>query len=329
LLLTVVIRLIGPAGAQNVSVTPVVALRDWIANETPHGAPSGGVFSPDGSLEVHLGPKAFEDGLYVKVVATGVDTLILRDVMGYKAFDDMVFSPDGSHIAFRACPPLGADCGSPLIYSIRIDGEDIKAIARTTYDAEARAEYRVSTPSYSPDGNQVLLDVEEIEDVGQVVDGMRSAPRWSHHVGVAPANGTKQVPEILANGKPYFWSSDGRSIYYAGKDGAFRLELYTKTSVPVGRQSYAYRVVGRLPNSDMAFVQKGDDQEITIIALDGALVSEEMLSLASRISNKDSVGRVLLGIDAGGRHQLAIRYGRGSSRRGALGEHVEIISAPQ
>jgi hypothetical protein len=117
----------------------VVVSTSVIAQEAPENCPelpqyrsqvpakvnSSGVISPDGSVEAHLGPAAFEDGLYVKNLATGEDKLILDSIDNYKLFSELSFSADGKRLLFSACPPAGASCPGKRIYSVQIDGSDL------------------------------------------------------------------------------------------------------------------------------------------------------------------------------------------------------------
>jgi hypothetical protein len=113
--------------AQQNTAKPLTIIREWTNNESSRfgvrlGGFSSGIISSSGSLEVHLGPRQFRDGLYVKNLLTGEDKLIVKNANGFEEFDNLSFSPDGTRIMFHACPPVGAGCDSPTVDTVNIDG---------------------------------------------------------------------------------------------------------------------------------------------------------------------------------------------------------------
>jgi Tol biopolymer transport system component len=163
--------------------------------------------------------------LYVKNLLTGEDKLIVKNANGFEEFDNLSFSPDGTRIMFHACPPVGAGCDSPTVDTVNIDGSDLKIIADSYYDDTSDTDYRPESPVYSPDGSEVLMELLGVHE-GTSEDGEPPVPpSITRYVGLVTAAGERQAARRLVEGKPLFWSTDGRSIYYDGKSGLARIDV--------------------------------------------------------------------------------------------------------
>jgi hypothetical protein len=298
------------AESQDHAVKPLDIIREWDSDGTPEGKPGSGTISPNGTLEVHLGPRAFEDGLYISNLSDGSERKILESVGGYKLFDSAVFSPDGSHIAIRACPPLGADCGAPAIFTLRVDGEEVTKVSESRYDKSTRTEYRVGSPTFSPDGLKLMLDVEAVKESETLDENGNRFPRtWAHFVGIVSVSDSSQEPALVAQGKPLFWSVDGSEVYFTGKGGLAKLSLYDKRPLLIESGSCPFRPLGRIPNVNGAFVQCIKDRSIRAVMFDGSIPSERWQEIAAAIPRIDNKGRVIASVEGAGPRQLSIRFG--------------------
>lgn len=123
------------------------------------GNVSGPLYSPDGARIVFShGPKSFRDPLHLYIInADGSD--IRQITFGDYADAQPIFSPDGRRIYFVRSRKFGRS--SPLvpeswrgmdIYSIKPDGTDLKAVTNEKF-------YKISAPSFSPDGEEFLLQI--------------------------------------------------------------------------------------------------------------------------------------------------------------------------
>lgn len=315
-----------PAVAQRNAARSLTVISEWRANGTPGGGFNMGIISPDGSLEAHLGPREFEDGLYIKNLLTGEDKLIVTEADGYEIFDDVTFSPDGAHVMFHACPAVGANCGSPAIYTVGVEGSDLTKIADSDYVEETAIDYLPESPVYSPDGQNVLIELWGVHEEPDE-DGHTVPPAITSYVGLVSATGEPQIPERLAEGKPLFWSTDGRAIYYDGDNGLARIDIDTKASAPAKIQS-GFWIMGKVPGVDAAFVQNVKTNAINVVNLDGTPASPSLVDFAASIPFKDSEGRPLRSIKGVGPHQLILNYDLRWLPRaaGILQQHTELVN---
>jgi hypothetical protein len=301
--------------------------QEWKGQGTLHGSVAEGIVSPDGTLEAHLGPRAVDDGLYVKNIANGQDKLIVKEAGGFKEFDSIGFSPDGSRLIFRACPPLGAACPMPKIFTVGTDGSGLAEIGHSDFDKKTKIEYWVASPMFSPDGKEVLVDVSAARtETGVDEKGDRIAPTWTHYVGILSVNDTAKVPEKLVQGKPVFWNTDGSMVYYVGPEGLTRYDVQGKVSTPVPMPQGAYDILGKVPGTDAAFVRNGKDHSMTALNLNGSEVGQDLQEFAASVPTKDSEGRWLRSIDEAGPHHLVLRYDAGHVKPGVLRKHSQLVS---
>ncbi len=162
--------------------------------------------SPDGAtlvLEI-LGD------LYTLPRAGGEATAITRG-MGYDS--QPRFSPDGSRIAF-----VSDRDGEYGLWTVAPDGSESKKIA----DGGKLVE--LASPSWAPDGRHVI--------VSRTSWGLRTFELWAYHVDggagvqITKAKATAATPIAQrSNALGAVYSSDGRYLYYARKNGGFAYNM--------------------------------------------------------------------------------------------------------
>ena len=291
------------SGIAQAVTKPLTIIEEWKATAPPPGNYSRHILhilSPDGSLQAHLGPRAFADGLFVKNVATEDDRLILKTVGGFDVFSDLSFSPDGQRVMFLAGG--GTSYYPHDVFTVRIDGSHLTQLTNATpmkWLSDDDKYYDVESAIYSPDGRHILV---------KVIHG--ESHEWS--VGLLSPDKPKQDPIRLVEGNPLFWSTDGASIYYAGEDGIYRINVANKQS-DLAADGKGFDILGRVPGTNGAFVLKRQSNVIptnvlTVLSLDGTEVSQELADEAARIPFRDSEGRYLQSIDGAGPHQLLLTY---------------------
>jgi hypothetical protein len=234
--------------------------------------------SPDGSLEAHLGARAFADGLFVKNVASGEDKLIVKAVGSLDAFSSVTFSPDGQRLMFLAG---GGTAYYPSnVMTVSTDGSDLNQLTDSTPEKwlNSDKEYALRSAMYSPDGRQILAEI--------VYGALHTSA-----IALLSTTDKKQTPDRLADGEPLFWSRDGTAIYFTGQDGLiYQFNLVSKQRVLITHDKGVY-LLGRVPGVDAVFVRNPETGVMTVINLDGAEIDDHLKQFAMRIPLRDSEGR--------------------------------------
>ena len=313
---------------QAIAQQPVVQSLAVIERWQSKGTASGGftqIISPDGTTQVHLGPRENEDGLYIKNRSTGQDTQIVENAGNYKEFDSLSFSNDGSLIAFRACPPLGAACNWSKVFIVHADGTGLTEVADSFSDVKTDIHYTVGMPLFSADGSKVLimltaLEMVELEDVGK-----RRLP-MSHFVGIVPADGSSKTPEKLVPGNALFWSQDGMAFYYMGPEGFARYDVLSKASTLITLPQGYSRIFGEVQTEDVVFVQNTQTFHIGAFNLSTGAADDKMQQVAASILPRDAQNRPLQSIESAGPHRLLLRYGTNHPAVGVAKQNNEIVS---
>jgi hypothetical protein len=278
--------------------------------------------SPDGLHKAYVRSE-HPTSLYLSNVSSGEEVLIAKGPGGmaeWETVSGISFSPDGSEVVFSADP------GRPFegkIYMVRTDGSSSSKDAlqlpvlasdskRTSEKSKATTKRLYDTaiygPSFSPDGSEVLVEVLR-------TSGNRDAEgRIDHsgdkvYVGLLSASGRWQAPQATTEGHPLFWSHDGGGIFYITQGAIDRYDIATKQTKTVADAS-KINILGRVPGADAVFVSTRNqpDAALTVLTLDGTVVSEALKSFAAGLPRQDAQGRLLTAIDAAGPHSLTLRY---------------------
>jgi hypothetical protein len=297
------------------------------------------VVSPDKTLLAHFNYR----GLYVRNLKTGEDDLIVDDAdgwgLGMYGPRDVQVSPDGKRILFSICPPNGARCAGARVYTIKPDGSDLLRLADSGFDIVAHAELNIRSASYSPDGKEVLFQIEsyreETHESEDNREGFITEPIVEYFVGLLPADAIKQHPEILAEGEPQFWSSDGTSVYFSHK-GLCRMNLKTHKVTAVHLDTPREQdVLGAVPGEDAVFFKRHHSDchrvfdTVDVLRLDGKPVDPALATLAASIPAEDSAGRRLGPIRVAGPRHLVLMYFKENSSdepEEIPSRHVQLVT---
>ena len=289
-----------PALDENVSVLfdqPLVA----------RGASGSVAISLDGSALAYTGAAGLPRGLYVRHLDTHAGKQILKNFRGLDEFSGLGFSPDGKRVIFSVGGPSWYY--PRVIGSVLIDGSGAVQLtggAALAPELKSSGEsYSAAQPSYSPDGTEVTMWVYTKNDV--------------YYLGLLPASAVEASPQRLAEVQsppafPWFWSIDGKAVFYSDAGTLRRLVLETGHSDVLMSDS---QVLGRVAGEDAIFVRVGS--AVAIIDLRNSM-ARDAKALHS-IRTEDSAGGVLSGIqNAGSRYVLTYS--------GPTGRHVEVLALP-
>lgn len=310
-----------PAMAENTGNLSVLNEMDCCVAPSPAPGIRVMAVSANGVYLAHLGPYGDSYGLLVRNLKTSQNKLILKDAGGVGISGDLSFSPDGTHLLFTT----GFATAYPTtIWMIRPDGSELLQLANETKSLDATdpsgKTYRVTyafNPSFSPDGSKVL--VQAVENRGKLdQNGHIDYSNNKYYVALLSPTGSNQVPEILVEGQPLFWSSDGSAIYFANMhkfDHIYRYELAKKQSTLMPPFiNYRDQIIGKVPGQDAVFVwniRNKAEYTISVVNLDGTAASSDSVETAKKIRLKDAEGRGLSQIQSVEPHQLFLTYRRG------------------
>ena len=190
---------------KKMAITPdgtLEEVRSWLAKNSSDNNPRV-LNRQDLQGELNLQPDEEFAHLFVRTI--GSDEKAIQLTTGFQDFQSAEWSPDGKMIVCHSRP-----------YKVHPDRQQdndlwiIDAETKTIKEFLTWAGYSVSSPSYSPDGTQLLFYVESTEN--------RHASQ--NQLAVVSSNGSK--PQIITasldrdvNGA--VWSSDSKTIYFAAQ----------------------------------------------------------------------------------------------------------------
>ena len=219
-----------------VSPTPIGPIWQVTGTLTELYAGGGLALSPNGKVLVRLGdpePRRSLDDLPLNARLLLIDletgkTTVLWPSNTAMYPRDPAFSPDGTHLAFVV---HGDTSSYPSdIYGVAADGTGLRQLTQSVerknppsygepgYSGAIYQKY-YGSPQYSPDGSRILLAVTDADR--------------GYLIGMMKADGSDL--QILAEGRPFGWSADGKSVYYSQGDSLVRMDLATRKTVTVPR----------------------------------------------------------------------------------------------
>jgi len=337
----VTIGLCATALAQQTGGKALTVISEWrpksIASETLAVSPDGRLLAHFGNLQMQAkNTHASEDkrtdtqrlndgislncGLYLTKLDTGEDKLIVKSPTG----DDnwcfaggLLFSPDGKRILFGASPSREYAGNT---YAVHTDGSGLLRLAEDAQlvpdpsdpSGKALQDIAIGGGPYSPDGRKVLGSIytahakRDEQNRNFDTDG-------KSYVALLSPDGEDQNPEKLVEGRPLFWSTDGKAIYYGGNgskgSGVYKFDLKTKQSTFITHVIKADdSIEGKVPGADAVFIGNRRNKSVSVINLDGTPVSPELAKTAAAIPPEDSDGRYLSKIQSAGPGQLLLTY---------------------
>ena len=266
---------------------------------------------------------AEKQGLHLINLHTKEDQVILEGIkdwgVGMFGLLNLQFSPDGSTILFRICPPNGSHCDGSRLYTIGKDGENLTLIAESLEDEKTNSTYEIRSATFSPDGKKIMVGLQrqhaEQSKTGEVQPG---AVLVDHFIGLLSSDKQKQVPEIVAAGTPLFWSSDGKTIYFSN-GGMKRVDSSSHDIAAVSAWNRRYHIIGKLVGSeDNVFVYVSpsgygsrcplEGCTVQVVNLDGQDVDPKLSTLANSIPVQDASHRNLQEINQIGPNSLRLKY---------------------
>jgi dipeptidyl aminopeptidase/acylaminoacyl peptidase len=177
-------------------------IRTWLAKNTSEGNPRV-LNRQDLQGELNLQPD--EEFTHVFVHSIGSEDKAIQLTTGFQDFQNAEWSPDGRT----------AICQS-RIYKIHPDREQDNDLWIIDIEAKSAKEfltwsgYSVSSPSYSPDGTQILFSAEPTQN------------RHASQNQLAIVSSTGSKPQIISSSldrdvSGASWSSDSKTIYFAAQ----------------------------------------------------------------------------------------------------------------
>jgi hypothetical protein len=223
----------------------------------------GASLSADGETMVYAGS---DNALHMLQIASREDHVLLKRIdPDLSFFSSPSFSPDGLRVVFGAGG--GTSYYRSEIYSVWRDGTHL---TRLTTSLERRnpdgkfSEF-FYTPTYSPDGSQIL------------VWHYSNDPRGSHTDSAELVSPTGSRLLRMIDGRPLCWSTTGDAIFVArgehDQDGkgaiVVKVDLVTGTNEPVSRLNEP--IFGKLPAADVFAIE--DDLTVGFATVQGATAS--------------------------------------------------------
>ena len=148
------------------------------------------------------------------------------------------------------------------MYSIKVDGSDLKHITRAKGFLPGQkpvsgnamyTEYFYSAQP-APDGTKILLHLYD------TVHG-------SHKTALIDSDGSHL--EVIDQGKPLFWSNDSQVVYYSQADKVKRFNLHTKESQTIA--GLEGKILGKWPGrDDREMFGVESDGDVSLVAVQNA-----------------------------------------------------------
>ncbi len=290
------------------TLLPVFALE---RNKTHLG--EGAALSPDGKRLVYIGG---DNALYVHSLGSGQSQLVLRKAEnGLDVLGNPTFSADGGRLLFSAS---GGTWYYPSnIYVVKVDGSGLARLLESlpftpgqnnSENGPYYAQYYYA-PQCSPDGTKILI---RVADSVQGID----------QVGVMGADGSGF--QLLSQGTPLYWSTDGQSIFYTKAGAVRQLSLRTQASTTIS--GLDGRILGKWPDKDWFGVDTGTSINVVSVQASSATTvgawnvprvktsaTGELMTLSS--FQWSSAGTVLLIYEGDVAERLEVDSGAASAAR--------------
>ncbi len=295
-----IVSLVGLSQTSSDSAADRAKVTFSISQSRSHLGEGAGI-SPKGKELVYVGE---DNALHVVEIGTQHDRILLKEAApGIDVFSHPSFSPNGTRIVFSASG--GTRYYPSDIYSMAVDGSDLRKLTRSLPRGDGFAEY-FYTPMYSPDGSRIIF-----RQYGNAAQ--------SDSVEIMSSDGSS--PRKVTSGRPLFWSTDGAAAFVSTRNGVYKFEIGTAVLTPV--TNLEEPVLGPLPGQD-TFAVAHASGVLRVKIQDSSAQAVGALSLprgvGSTQQNQTNIALSEVSVDPSGSYML-LRY------ESATSDLLEVVQA--